>query len=116
LRRSFQASLPTSQSKLSVCSARRSGTVRVSVILANESRDAVRPVMVDFLEDAERAAAKENNLRETCGSQFMVGRWDFSSATLKRSQADRNMTARVLVGARINYRTQLVDTSSYSLT
>jgi spermidine synthase len=35
---------------------------------------------------------------------------------LERSQADRNMTARVLVGARINYRAQLVDTSSYSLT
>jgi hypothetical protein len=63
--RAFQASLPTSQSKLSVWRARRSGTVSVSVILANESRDAVRPFLGDFLLDAERAAAKENNLRET---------------------------------------------------
>ena len=45
----------------------------------------------------------------------MVGRWDFRVRP-GRSQADRNMTARVLVGARINYRTQLADTSSYSLT
>ena len=46
--RAFQASLPTSQSKLSVCRASRSGTVRVSVILANESRDAERPFLGDF--------------------------------------------------------------------
>src|ERR1700754_183107 len=62
--RAFHASLPTSQSKLSVCRASRSGTVRVSVILANDNRDAVRPFLVeeeDFLLDAElfeRAAAK----------------------------------------------------------
>ena len=43
--RAFQASLPTSQSKLSVCSASRSGTVRVSVIFANESRDCERPFL-----------------------------------------------------------------------
>ena len=69
--RAFQASFPTSQSKLSVCNARRSGTVRVSVILANESRDAARPFLGDFLLDAERAAAKENNLRETRGSHIV---------------------------------------------
>jgi len=40
-----QASLPTSQSKLSVWRARRSGTVRVSVILAKERRDAPLPLM-----------------------------------------------------------------------
>ena len=56
--RAFQASLPTSQSKLSVCSASRSGTVSVSVILANESRDAARPFLGDLVVDALRAAAK----------------------------------------------------------
>ena len=39
------ASLPTSQSKLSVWRASRSGTVSVSVILAKERRDAPRPLM-----------------------------------------------------------------------
>jgi hypothetical protein len=57
--RVFQASLPTSQSKHSVCNASRSGNVNVSVILAKESRDAVRPFLGDLLLDAERAAAKE---------------------------------------------------------
>ncbi len=63
--RCFQISLPTSQSKLSVCSASRSGTVRVSLILANESRDALRPFFAEprFFDepvvDAVRAAAKE---------------------------------------------------------
>ena len=61
--RSTQKSLPTSQSKLSVCNASRSGTVNVSVILANERREADRPFLVDFLLDAVRAAAKGNNLR-----------------------------------------------------
>jgi hypothetical protein len=56
--------LPTSQSKLSVCKASRSGTVKVSVIFANERRSAERPFLGDpffdeFVVDALRAAAKE---------------------------------------------------------
>jgi hypothetical protein len=55
--RAFHASLPTSQSKLSVWRARRSGTVRVSVTLANERRLAPRPFLgVGVV--ALRAAAK----------------------------------------------------------
>ena len=57
--RCFQISLPTSQSKLSVCNASRSGTVSVSLILAKESRDATRPFFGDLLVDAFFAAAKE---------------------------------------------------------
>ena len=44
--RAFQASLPTSHPKDSVCRARRSGTVSVSEILANERREAPRPFLV----------------------------------------------------------------------
>src|SRR5690606_37530354 len=82
-------SLPTSQSKLSVWSASRSGTVRVSVILANESREAVRPFLGVLDVDAVRAAAKENNLRETRQVSVRVGRWESRPESLRsRAQYD----------------------------
>jgi hypothetical protein len=68
-RRVFQMSLPTSQSKLSVCSARRSGTVSVSVILANERRDAPRPFLGELV-DAVFAAAKEVTSVDPVGSSL----------------------------------------------
>jgi 20S proteasome alpha/beta subunit len=40
----------------------------VSVILANDTRDAVRPFLVDFLVDALRAAAKEITSVDPVGS------------------------------------------------
>jgi hypothetical protein len=42
-----------------VCNASRSGTSRVSLILANESRWATRPFLAEEV-DAERATAKSN--------------------------------------------------------
>ena len=70
-------SLPTSQSKLSVCSASRSGTVSVSVILANERRDAPRPFLGELV-DAVFAAAKEVTSVDPVGSSLsdsMSGWW-----------------------------------------
>jgi hypothetical protein len=60
--------------------------VRVSVILANESRDASRPVIGDFFE--ERAAAKENNLREAIRLQFVVGSGICPNTLSSRPQYD----------------------------
>ena len=65
----------------------------VSVIFANESRDAVRPVMVDFLLDAERAAAKENNLRETRRSHCV-------SVDEKGARAPQKFRPAAILGAR----------------
>ncbi len=57
--RSCQRSLPSSQSKLSVCSARRSGTSSGSLIWANDRRpEAVRAVETFW--DAVREAANES--------------------------------------------------------
>src|SRR6478609_6819958 len=69
--RAFQASLPTSQSNDSVCSARRSGTVRVSEILANERRDAPRPFLRGVV-DALGAAAKGITSMGPGGLEFLV--------------------------------------------
>lgn len=43
----------------SACSASRSGTVSVSLTLANDSREAVRPFLGELFERAVRAAAKD---------------------------------------------------------
>src|SRR3954464_11062964 len=62
--RAFHASLPSSQSKLSVCSARRFGTSRGSLIFAKEMRSgAVLAPLFVFAVEALREAAKRGSFR-----------------------------------------------------
>ena len=62
--RAFQAALPSSQSKLSVCSARRFGTSRGSLIFAKEMRSgAVLAPLFVFVVEALREAAKRGSFR-----------------------------------------------------
>src|SRR6478735_11992774 len=76
--RAFHASLPTSQSNDSVCRARRSGTVSVSEILANERREAPRPFL-GVVVDALGAAAKGIPPWAREGARFLVVRVECSS-------------------------------------
>ena len=62
--RAFQAALPSSQSKLSVCSARRFGTSRGSLIFAKEMRSgAVLAPLFVLAVEALREAAKRGSFR-----------------------------------------------------
>src|SRR6478735_4794398 len=62
--RAFHAALPRSQSKLSVCSARRFGTSRGSLIFAKEMRSgAVLAPLFVFAVEALREAAKRGSFR-----------------------------------------------------
>src|SRR5919109_2240854 len=62
--RDFQASLPSSQSKLSVWSARRLGTSRGSLIFAKEIRSgAVLAPLFELAVEAVREAAKRGSFR-----------------------------------------------------
>src|SRR5215471_14209867 len=68
--RAFHTSLPSSQSKLSVCSARRFGTSRGSRILAKETRrGAVRAAEAAFKalrEAAKRGPSKGSDSSRAC--------------------------------------------------
>src|SRR3954470_24884701 len=62
--RAFHAAFPSSQSKLSVCSARRFGTSRGSLIFAKEMRSgAVLAPLFVFAVEAVREAAKRGSFR-----------------------------------------------------
>src|SRR4051794_3067393 len=62
--RPFHAALPSSQSKLSVCSARRFGTSRGSLIFAKETRrGAVLVPLLMLVFEALREAAKRGSFR-----------------------------------------------------
>src|SRR5688500_15296690 len=61
--RDFQAALPRSQSKLSVCSARRFGTSRGSLIFAKEMRSGAVLAPLFVLVEALREAAKRGSFR-----------------------------------------------------
>ena len=85
--RAFHASFATSQSKDSVCRASRSGTSSVSVILANDRRDAPRPFVVVVGLVALRAAAKGMTSMSPGGGWFPCRQVECSvptSATRRR--------------------------------
>src|SRR4030095_6494 len=66
--RAFQRSLPSSQSKLSTCNARRFGTSRGSLILAKEIRRGAVVLLVTLREEAKWGPSKSS--RTHCAHAF----------------------------------------------